>query len=803
MKRLNKKIAIVTLIFMMSNFFIVPIANVFAESSTAVEAYILNMNDKVSNINSKIDSSKASTEYFNNISYKYAVDDFYEEYTSFKNNYNSYINSFGNSISVRKVLSDSNSSLLEEYDAKITNDVIVSFKKVDDVTYHDSETEKDEVLITGSSLADLINKTYFLDYSNKYDDFYYNYDSHINNYKSYYDEIINDYNDAKDTINSYILEINNFILVEKEKGNNPDKTYEKTDVITKLNSYITLLDKALNRVLSSSYNNDFDIIVSDATNVKNYFFDNNKNITSDLIEEINSLKDKYKDSYNKLSDLFKSTSMDISSINNSLIVGLDNKTINSFITLFEEIYNLDSEYKELDKKINDYLDRMPSESSSINDVYNDLNSYYNKINKEKILDFYKKFVYNANLSDEDIVDTLLSYDYLQNSEYDYLMKAKNSFYTIELIDDSKYKIEIKDNYLIIKGLSNIKKSSFSENINYNGLKFDLVGTSNILDKNTVLKLYDRDGKYLTNLKIIIKNDVNGDGLINNKDVKLLKSKVLYQKFTDYDKVASDINNDNALNINDVVLLNKIVNNIENSKGDEASFNISVDENSKYVTYNIYLNTDGIINGFEFNIKTSPNLKFIKAVPITGANYLNRDGMIRIVGLGSYKDNSLVLKITFKKSLNNNSDISFLIEKGIITFDNLGYNDNLIYKDIIKYQSDSEEAVVNLNNDIPQIDNNNTPKKITLDEDNKTLDTTKKSKVYEEKLDDPDIKWSNVIKIAIIVLLGALIIYFLNKDTEVDFSEEDSRKSTLDEKISNEKLKEDDNKKDSSLKDKRK
>ena len=109
--------------------------------------------------------------------------------------------------------------------------------------------------------------------------------------------------------------------------------------------------------------------------------------------------------------------------------------------------------------------------------------------------------------------------------------------------------------------------------------------------------------------------------------------------------------------------------------------------------------------------------------------------------------------------------------------------------------------------------NNNKEKSNLEKKDKFLDTkdkelsssnnAKKSKTNEEKSDNKDIEWSNVIKIAIIVLLGALIIYFLNKDTEVDFSEEDQKKSTLDEKISNEKLKSDDDKEDRTLKDKRK
>ena len=141
-----------------------------------------------------------------------------------------------------------------------------------------------------------------------------------------------------------------------------------------------------------------------------------------------------------------------------------------------------------------------------------------------------------------------------------------------------------------------------------------------------------------------------------------------------------------------------------------------------------------------------------------------------MGLGTYKDNYLILKVTFKKNLNSNKDIRFMLKNGIILFDNLGYNDNLNYKNIIKYKCDKEEIKLDNLKQISSI-NNLHQKNITIDKkDNILSDTSKKSKVYEENSNNQDIAWNNVIKIAIIVLLGALIIYFLNKDSEVDFEE---------------------------------
>lgn len=800
MKKLRKKIAIVTLFCMMGNFFIAPIVNVYAESSSATKNYISSIFDKSSLVDSKILASKNSFLYIDESSYKYAVDNFYEEYNSFNNNYKNYINNFGGSISVRQVLVDSNSPLVSLYDAKVGRDVIVSFENIDDVTYYDSETKQDVVFMTGSDLALLINNTYFLEYYNKYNDFNINYESYINSYKTSYDNIIDDYNDAKNVINNYTLEINQFILDEEARGNKPNTMYDGVNVISKMNSYITSLDVALDRVLSSSYNNDFDSIVNSASLVRDGFFDNNKNITSELILELNTLKDTYKNKYDGLKALFESSSMDFSSIDYSLVSNLDGVKITEFITLFEEIHILDSEYQTLNMKVNDYLDRMPSESTLFESVFGDLNSYYSSLSKEVISNIYHNFVCNANLSSEDVVDSLLNYNNLTSEEHHYLMNAKEAFYTVKLINDSNYKIDVIDNYLLVSGFSNIEKSLFSQNIDYNGLNFELVGSSNILDKNTVLKLYDREGKYLKSLQIVIKNDVNGDGIVDNKDVKLLKNKVLQQNYTEYDKLASDINNDGKLNINDVVQLNKTLNNIMDNKGEKASFRVVTSEDDKYVTYSIYLKSDGIVNGFEFNVLTSSNLKFVNLTSGEGVSYLNCDGSLRVVGLGTYNDGFLALKVTFEKNLNSNEDISFFIENGIIAFDNLNYNDSISYKDIIKYQDNSEPAeVVNLSNNVSDEASvsNDSDQGITLD---KALDdNVKKSEISDKKLDESDIIWGNVIKIAIIVLLGALIIYLLNKDTETNFSEEDTMKNNLDDKDTSKRVKEKDNDKENNNK----
>lgn len=791
MEKMKKRIAKVILIFMMCNFFIVPVSNVSANSNNVVIDYISLIEDKSYNIDSQITSSKNSFDYIESDSYKYAVGKLEKRYNLLNDEYNDFRYSLGDSLSVRQILSDSNSPLLEVYNEKIVDDEIVSFDNIKDIFYIDAVTGK-EILISGDVLAELIESTYFNEYYVKYNDLNVNYRCYLNDYRKFYDEVIGDYNDTKSSIDSYVYEVNDFILSEQLVGNKP----VINNTVTKFDSYINELNMQLDDVLDSGYyNDDFDAVLEKANFVKDKFYEDNADITLDLIKEIEDFTSFYERYKKDLEDLFANIGTDFLSIDYSLVNELDSGEIKEFINEFEKGICLEEDYQVLINKIDNYLDRRPSEEEKISNYLSNLNEYYNILNESKLLNIYNNFVDNANSSDEDIIDVLLSYKGVStfSDEYKYLRSAKNNFYSVSLVDDSEYKVSEVKGYLVINGRDAIKKDSFVHNLDFNGKSFEIMGTSNILDKNTALKLYDREGNYLRSLNVVIKNDVNGDGLVNSSDVSLLKNKVLYQEFTKYDRVSSDINDDNVLNINDVVFLNSILKGVSNDMGTtRALFKVLATQSKDKIVYDVYLKTDGSVHGFEFDVKTSTNLKLVNTSLFKGVSQFDNNDTLRLVGLGNYKDDCLVASFVYEKNKDSKQDVNFIIENGVITFDNLEYRDDISYKNSVKYDDEKLEenlsnnetiAVVNLSNNMSLDSSNQELKNFdnlsNLDDSlfndiNDNDQTVKKSKISEKELDESDIIWGNVIKVAIIVLLGALIIYFLNKDTEVDFSYGDKK-----------------------------
>lgn len=792
MEKMKKRIAKVILIFMMCNFFIVPVSNVSANSNNVVIDYISLIEDKSYNIDSQITSSKNSFDYIESDSYKYAVGKLEKRYNLLNDEYNDFRYSLGDSLSVRQILSDSNSPLLEVYNEKIVDDEIVSFDNIKDIFYIDAVTGKREILISGDVLAELIESTYFNEYYVKYNDLNVNYRCYLNDYRKFYDEVIGDYNDTKSSIDSYVYEVNDFILSEQLVGNKP----VINNTVTKFDSYINELNMQLDDVLDSGYyNDDFDAVLEKANFVKDKFYEDNADITLDLIKEIEDFTSFYERYKKDLEDLFANIGTDFLSIDYSLVNELDSGEIKEFINEFEKGICLEEDYQVLINKIDNYLDRRPSEEEKISNYLSNLNEYYNILNESKLLNIYNNFVDNANSSDEDIIDVLLSYKGVStfSDEYKYLRSAKNNFYSVSLVDDSEYKVSEVKGYLVINGRDAIKKDSFVHNLDFNGKSFEIMGTSNILDKNTALKLYDREGNYLRSLNVVIKNDVNGDGLVNSSDVSLLKNKVLYQEFTKYDRVSSDINDDNVLNINDVVFLNSILKGVSNDMGTtRALFKVLATQSKDKIVYDVYLKTDGSVHGFEFDVKTSTNLKLVNTSLFKGVSQFDNNDTLRLVGLGNYKDDCLVASFVYEKNKDSKQDVNFIIENGVITFDNLEYRDDISYKNSVKYDDEKLEenlsnnetiAVVNLSNNMSLDSSNQELKNFdnlsNLDDSlfndiNDNDQTVKKSKISEKELDESDIIWGNVIKVAIIVLLGALIIYFLNKDTEVDFSYGDKK-----------------------------
>lgn len=745
MKIFKKNIALIMLFVMIGNFFIAPICNVYAESSSEVETYITTIDKNINSINDAISIAKLGKDYLSDSAYIYAVDKLESEVSSIVESYNTEKTKLGTTISLEKLLTDSNSSYLEDYNNYFTSDMIVTLSNIEDIEYIAGELNN---VIPGEELALLIKDTYLKDYYNKINDLSINYGTYLENYKNLYNE-------------------NNSI--DEPVDNNQEITKE---VIKDVNKETNKKIRSMPRLLLGGSGTEL----------------------SNLISEIESLTDEYKTFETEIINLYTNNGMEYYNSDYTLVSSLDNSEIDKFVKAYEKGIGLDVKYHLLFEKISQYSEENP-EDTSLSSYIEALNSYYSFLNKDNMMSHYSNIVDNANVTIEDIVDTLLGFTSLDNQseEYDYLINAKYSFYPVSLKDESAYKAEVSEDYFVVKGSSNIEKDAFNNNIKYrDNCIFELKGENTIIDSTFTLDLKDKDGNLLRTLNIVIKNDVNGDGLIDDKDIDSLRSKLLTEEFSESEKIASDVNEDDVVNTVDLSHLDAIVNQ-RNLQGNttEALFDVVVTEKDNTVVYDVYLKTNGIVRAFEFIINNSDNLKVLSISSATGVLFKNNNTNIKVIGLGEYTNDTLLITVTYEK-LNSGTESELIIDNGILTFDNNNSITNEKVSNIIEplvTEKVAEPVATQTVNVVPEekedtssnlVNNENT----TIEPKDKKDDVKRESIITGEDLDEEDILWGNIIKIALIVLLGALIIYFLNKDSEEEkkeFLKEETKKEPKEEK----------------------
>ena len=435
MKIFKKNIALIMLFVMIGNFFIAPICNVYAESSNEVETYITTIEENIDSINKAISIAKLGKNYLSDNAYIYAVDRLESEASSVIENYNTQKLSLGTTVSLEKLLTDSNSLYLEDYNNCFTSDMMLELSNLEDIEYSAGELNK---VIYGEELALLVKDTYLKDHFNKISDLSNNYGMYIEDYKNLYNE--------NNDINAFV-------------DNTQDISKETSKKV-----------RSMPRLLLGG-----------------------SGITiSDLISEIGSLADEYKTFEAEITSLYTLNGMDYNNPDYTLVNSFDNSKIDGFVNAYEKGIQLDGKYQLLLEKINEYL-KENEETQELIDAINDLNNYYNKLNKDIMMTGYSNVVYSANVTLEDIVDTLLGFTSLDNQseEYEYLINAKYNFYQVSLKDESVYTAEVSGDYLVVKGSSNIEKDAFNDNIKYRDkCKFELKGENTIIDSAFTLDLYD-------------------------------------------------------------------------------------------------------------------------------------------------------------------------------------------------------------------------------------------------------------------------------------------------------------------------
>lgn len=753
----NKKIFTILVLFTM-------LCNIFSPFMMMVEAEEITVNDHINSLNNSINLINTKLELSKNnisstdIAYESALITIENDISDFNNKINNLNNEILN-INLSNLVQN-NTELNNKYNdylSKGCKDQTLNINNITDIScsYEENGIIINNNFIEKNEIINQININYIKPVKEEITNYNDNYDNKINEYKEIFNNYFdNEYKNTLQNVEKTYNKIKNFITNNQTNGN-------KTNELEVFNSIEEDLNKIKNYKTACNINeisnikNNINSLVTSINNKSTVFYNENKNyIELGLDTAISNLTSKYTDLVSSYKNWLNTKNIDINNITDEqMLSNIDSE----FSNLFATTVDITNEYNRLNDKINAYLERMPSDKETLDNLMQNLNTINSKLNTNIIFTYIENLIEQSDLPDEDTVDRLLFVKKFQIKESvkEKLINKKNSFYTFS-INNYDYKIA-NDKIIIYNNLT--IPTDLENSILYN---------QTFRIENNMLYLNDRNDEFLNEYKIVLSGDLNSDYILDEQDLDLLHQLIVSKNIEEEQLLLGDLNKDDILDVIDLGILNNLVNYNQNITT-EASYRITKSIKDNTITYNIYLKSNGNVNGFSYKIKTSKDLTLKKIV--TNNKVLTKDDLV--IGYGSFNDGDLLLSIVYDKNDVKEDYTTFEIYDGVITFNSFYKYSN--YKDVVK-NTKEETTLTNTNNVVTANNNANSNNNVVVQElaieKEEIKTTTDKTKEDTDKnvtitdLEDTNknkIEWKNIIKVIVIVLLGALIIYFLSKE----------------------------------------
>lgn len=754
MKKTKKIITILMLISMISSF-LSPLC-VSALTSGDVYNYITNTKTTYNNLKTKLEVSKNETKYIDDETFKFAIDLIEKNVENDNNTLNENELLLDNKVSLKSLIETYFNEKLEEYNLNFSSDILLDVNILEDIKYTKDEVEY--TLLTKDEISNVLINNYFKTLNDN-----------IVAYNSFYNDKITEYetvyNNLKTKKENTILYINNLINDSKTYkdnelllGNNPNMEVDNEDAITLLKEKISYLESIVFTIDNyKQLDSKIDDIKNDANRIYNTFKSNNKDyIALGLDVLLNDLNNKY--------NLVDTT------IDKTNYYNLNN------ISVLKDVVDNENNLVLLNAKIEAYLERRPSDTTTINTLLSNINEKRNELNKELAIKYLEEMIDNNDLTEEDNIDKLyelLPLTYINKEIKERIYTIKLSFYDID-IENEDITFEIKGKYFIIDTLIKITKEVLEQNIIYRNLyEIDDDGKFEI-------SIYDKNNVLIRTYEIIIRGDLNNDLNLDNSDINLFRDKLLKNDELNEEEVFKlDFNGDLKVDFEDLMIANNKVNGSEVDVTTTANYVITTTKEDNKIYYTITLKTDNVVTGILFDINISNNLNFDSITYLNDKLKVNDiTNPTRIIGLEDFINDEKLITLCYEDTKDMEEDsifsmvdvISYLSNKEKINIKEIS---NVIPKKvvIVELPKEEEAKVIYVDNSINDDSNNssNNPSKTPADDnkqdDNKNIEDNKKN---EENL------LPSILKIALIVLLGTLIVYFMNrneKEEELNFDEE--------------------------------
>ena len=747
----NKKLFTILVLFTMLCNIFSPFITIVKAQEITINDYINSLNNSINLINTKLELSKNSIS-STDIAYESALITIESDISNFNNKINNLNDEISN-INLSDLVKESEelNNKYNNYLSKGCKDKKLNINNIEDIncSYEENGIIINNNFIGKNEIINQINIKYINPLKEEIINYNNNYDNKINEYKQIFNNYFNnEYNTILQTNEQTYNKIKNFIINNQTNGN-------KTNELEVFNSIEEDLNKIKNYKTACNINeinnikNNINLLTTSINNKSTIFYNENKNyIELGLNTKITNLTNKYNDLINSYKNWLNNKNIDINNItNDKMISNIDN----DFTNLFTKTVDITNEYNSLINEINTYLERMPSDKETLDNLMQNLNTINTKLNTNIIFTYIENLIEQSDLPDEDTVDRLMFVKLfnIKESIKEKLINKKNSFYTFS-INNYDYKIA-NDKIIIYNNLT--IPTDLENSILYN---------QTFRIENNILYLNDRNNNFLNEYKIMLSGDLNKDDVLDEKDLDLLHQLILKEK-EEEQLLLSDLNKDGVIDITDLGLLNNLINPSQDNTT-QTSYKVIKSIKNNTITYNIYLKSNGKINGFSYRVKTSKDLTLNKIV--TNNKVLIKDDLV--IGYGTFNDGDLLLSIVYSKNDVKEDYTTFEIYDGKITFNN-SYKDSN-YKDVVK--NIKEETTPTKTNNVINNSNNNVvvqeliTEKQEIKKEKEESKEGKKKSVTISDLEDTNkdkIEWKNIIKVIVIVLLGALIIYFLSKE----------------------------------------
>ncbi len=753
MKKTKKIITILMLISMISSF-LSPLC-VNALTSGDVYNYITNTKTTYQSVKQKIEASKNEEKYNVDKDFKFAVD----LIERFVDGYDTTLNEnellLDNKVSLKNLIENYFPEKLEEYSLNFQDDILLDVNTLENIEY--TKDENNYTLLTKEEISNVLIENYFKELNDNivsYNNFY---NDKVSLYLTTYNKLVDEIENAKIEINDLIHKVNEYKNSELLLNNNPNMDLDNKDVISLLEEKISTLENTF--VTLDNYKtlkNDIDDIKNEAISIYNKFELNNRNyIDLGLDVKINELNDKY-----NITD---------SSIDKTNYYNLNN------ISVLKDVVDNENNLVLLNAKIEAYLERRPSDTTTINTLLSNINEKRNELNKELAIKYLEEMIDNNDLTEEDNIDKLyelLPLTYINKEIKERIYTIKLSFYDMN-IENEDITFEIKGKYFIIDTLIEITKEVLEQNIIYRNLyEIDDDGKFEI-------SIYDKNNVLIRTYEIIIRGDLNNDFILDNSDINLFRDKLLKNdELDEVDLFKLDFNGDLEVDFEDLMIANNKVNGSEVDVTTTANYVITTTKEDNKIYYTITLKTDNVVTGILFDINISNNLDFDSITYLNDKLKVNDiTNPTRIIGLEDFINDEKLITLCYEDTKDMEEDsifsmvdvISYLSNKEKINIKEIS---NVIPKKvvIVELPKEEEAKVIYVDNSINDDSNNssNNPSKTPAD-DNKQDN----NKNIEDNKENEENLLPSILKIALIVLLGTLIVYFMNrneKEEELNFDE---------------------------------